>query len=127
MSTPSQVIIEYLCTVIVPNIFRYPKDYYIALTEKEMWDPLQSKKVIKHFINFWCMSPSCAFQELGNKCRNIILTSGTLAPMDAFESECGVKFDVKLNTPHVIDKGLYIFVSNISKYTVFQTKKCHFT
>jgi len=33
--------------------------------------------------------------------RNLILTSGTLAPLDAFAAEFGVDFQVRLENPHV--------------------------
>lgn len=36
------------------------------------------------------------------KPRSIILTSGTLAPLDSFESELGVKFKVKEEIKHTI-------------------------
>ena len=35
--------------------------------------------------------------------RSIILTSGTLSPMDSFQAELGVEFNQKLENPHVID------------------------
>lgn len=35
--------------------------------------------------------------------RSVILTSGTLAPIESFASELGVAFDVQLEAPHVVD------------------------
>lgn len=34
----------------------------------------------------------------------IILTSGTLSPMQSFQSELGTPFQIKLEASHVIDK-----------------------
>lgn len=51
---------------------------------------------------FWCLSPSVAFSRLASAARSIILTSGTLSPMDSFASELGVPFSIKLEAPHVI-------------------------
>ena len=42
------------------------------------------------------------FSELGSQARCIILTSGTLSPMDTFSSELGVKFPIQLEANHVI-------------------------
>lgn len=36
-------------------------------------------------------------------CKCIILTSGTLSPMDSFASELDLRFDIKLEAPHVVD------------------------
>lgn len=36
---------------------------------------------------------------------SIVLTSGTLSPMDSFSSELGVKFSIQLEANHVIKKS----------------------
>lgn len=48
-----------------------------------------------------CFSFSQAFSDL-NEVRTIVLTSGTLSPMDSFSSELGVKFSIQLEANHVI-------------------------
>ena len=46
--------------------------------------------------------------------RSLILTSGTLSPLDLFEKELGITFQVKLQNKHVIqDKQIAMF--NLSK------------
>ena len=35
----------------------------------------------------WSLNPAVAFKELTDKARCVVLTSGTLAPMDSFASE----------------------------------------
>ena len=35
----------------------------------------------------WCLNPAVAFWEVNHKARSVILTSGTLAPLDSFASE----------------------------------------
>lgn len=42
---------------------------------------------------------------------SIVLTSGTLSPMDSFSSELGVKFSIQLEANHVINK------SQVSRFT----------
>lgn len=35
----------------------------------------------------WCLNPAVAFWEVNHRASSIILTSGTLAPLDSFASE----------------------------------------
>lgn len=63
---------------------------------------------ITSVVNFQCLSPYYTFSNLQElKPRSIILTSGTLAPLETFESELGVKFDIKLENSHVISKKFW--------------------
>ena len=55
-------------------------------------------------LNFWCLNPAVVFEELKEKTRSIVLTSGTLSPMLSFSSELDVKFPIQLEANHVIDK-----------------------
>jgi fanconi anemia group J protein len=52
-------------------------------------------------IHFWCMNPAVSFHHL-KKCHSIILASGTLSPMDTFQSELDTKFELILEAKHVI-------------------------
>ena len=45
-----------------------------------------------------------AFVDVKDEVRSIVLTSGTLSPMGSFSSELDVKFPLKLEANHVIDK-----------------------
>lgn len=36
--------------------------------------------------------------------RSILLTSGTLSPLDSFAHELGLAFPVRLENPHVVSK-----------------------
>ncbi|OTF75449.1 regulator of telomere elongation helicase 1-like protein, partial [Euroglyphus maynei] len=54
-------------------------------------------------VYLWCMSPSVAIQSLKRAgIYNLIITSGTLSPLESFELEMGVPFHVKLQNTHVI-------------------------
>ena len=65
-------------------------------------------------INFWCLNPGVAFYYL-KTCHSVILCSGTLSPMDTFQSELGVKFDHQLEANHVIkDKQV-----KLEQYKIF--------
>ncbi|KAK3588854.1 hypothetical protein CHS0354_035997 [Potamilus streckersoni] len=53
-------------------------------------------------INFWCMNPAVAFSDLSGT-RSVVLSSGTLSPINSFQSELGVPFPVQLEANHIID------------------------
>jgi regulator of telomere elongation helicase 1 len=56
-------------------------------------------------LMIWCFSPALAVRTLvtKKKIRNLIVTSGTLAPLSEFAKSLGVPFDVQLVNNHVID------------------------
>ncbi|XP_041338826.1 Fanconi anemia group J protein [Pyrgilauda ruficollis] len=100
---------------------RFADDYRVALQQTYTWmtedqrdgadtssfftRPKHKKssrqKTLVHMLNFWCLNPAVAFSDL-NEVRTIVLTSGTLSPMDSFSSELGVKFSIQLEANHVI-------------------------
>ena len=54
-------------------------------------------------LSLWCMNPGCAFREIGEQARSVIVTSGTLSPMVSFASELGIPFPgTPLTTGHVV-------------------------
>ena len=55
-------------------------------------------------LNYWCFIPGIAMgalQKLG--VRNIVVTSGTLSPLQSFSQELRLTFDVSIENPHVVD------------------------
>ncbi|XP_033124303.1 regulator of telomere elongation helicase 1-like [Anneissia japonica] len=60
----------------------------------------------KGFIcSYWCFSPGYSMKELvAQGVRSIILTSGTLSPLDSFKSEMQIDFPIQLENPHVIER-----------------------
>jgi Fanconi anemia group J protein len=52
-----------------------------------------------------CMNPGIVFESLCSSCHSIILSSGTLSPLNSFASELGVRFDVQISANHVIDSS----------------------
>lgn len=60
----------------------------------------------KRVINFWCFSPGLAMEEFKEMAvKTIILTSGTLSPMDSFKEDMRIKFAIQLENPHVISNS----------------------
>lgn len=56
----------------------------------------------KTTVSFLCLNPAAVFYELQTNARSIILTSGTLSPMQSFQSELGTQFPISLEACHVI-------------------------
>ncbi|KAG0329215.1 Fanconi anemia group J protein [Dissophora globulifera] len=59
----------------------------------------------KKEFKFWCFNPGVIFRPLSMQARSVILTSGTLSPMDSFASELQTTFTIQLEADHVVDKS----------------------
>ncbi|XP_011072337.2 regulator of telomere elongation helicase 1, partial [Sesamum indicum] len=54
-------------------------------------------------LSWWCFNPGIAMEELSRLgVGSVILTSGTLSPMDSFAEELKLEFPIRLENPHVI-------------------------
>ncbi|XP_062815319.1 Fanconi anemia group J protein isoform X1 [Anolis carolinensis] len=123
ISPPTQIVLKGLFMVLqflFRENHRFADDYRVALQQTYAWtnetpaDAPDAKgffarpkrrsrhKVAVHNLNFWCLNPAVAFSDLSGNVRSIVLTSGTLSPMDSFSSELGVKFSIQLEANHVI-------------------------
>ena len=81
------------------------KDNYRVAISKLAIDPHSTvfPRPIGYKMDLFCLNPGVAIARLlRSGVRSIIITSGTLAPMDSFESELGIQFKHKLCNPHVI-------------------------
>jgi Fanconi anemia group J protein len=70
-----------------------------------------------HFLvqlHFWCMTSAVAFAPL-SRARCTLLTSGTLAPLESFACELGVRFAVTLEASHVIDVPRQVFAAALAR------------
>ena len=54
------------------------------------------------YLHFWCLSPSVAFKEIAQNSYSVILTSGTLSPLDAMAYELKCDFEQSMVADHVI-------------------------
>ncbi|XP_040506023.1 Fanconi anemia group J protein homolog isoform X1 [Gallus gallus] len=124
VSSATQIVLKGLFMVLLylfKDNSRFADDYRVALQQTYAWTNdnqpdvsdtsafftktkhkrnLRHKTVV-HMLNFWCLNPAVAFSDL-NDVRTVVLTSGTLSPMDSFSSELGVKFSIQLEANHVI-------------------------
>lgn len=57
----------------------------------------------KRVVNYWCFSSGLALEDLRKLgVRSLILTSGTLSPMDSFKEDARIPFSEELENAHVI-------------------------
>eukprot|EP00049_Salpingoeca_infusionum_P015354 m.298016 g.298016 ORF g.298016 m.298016 type:complete len:1256 (+) comp15859_c1_seq3:20-3787(+) len=73
-------------------------------------------------MHFWCMTPAVVFKPLADVTHSIVLTSGTLSPMQSFMSELGAPFPITVEAQHVIPKK-NVWVTCLS-HGVFGHKLC---
>jgi DNA repair helicase Rad3 len=78
------------------------KDYRLVMTRET--EKSESSTKWSTSIGFWCMNPSVSFKNMCRGTHSIILTSGTLSPMNSFASELGVEFPHRLETGHVVPR-----------------------
>ncbi|CAB4062059.1 BRIP1 [Lepeophtheirus salmonis] len=115
----------------VLNRTKYRDDYRVALTRIQTkntmkqrrssidgWISKGQKKVAQsigytYSLHFWCLNPALSFIGVKDDLRSVILTSGTLSPMNSFASELDVSFPIMLEASHVIDKK-QLFISALS-------------
>lgn len=56
-------------------------------------------------VSYWCFKPALTMQSIQRlNMRCMLLTSGTLSPMDSFAVELGLQFPIRLENPHVVTK-----------------------
>ena len=76
--------------------------YYKFYAEKKMSEGKFAQTDTEY--NLWCFHPGFSLKSL-MRCniRTLILTSGTLKPMDSFQAELDADFPIRLQNDHVID------------------------
>ncbi|GAB2300458.1 hypothetical protein Dimus_034500 [Dionaea muscipula] len=67
-----------------------------------------------HTLSLWCLHPAVIFRDIADQSLSVILTSGTLAPMNSFSSELGIQFGTHLEASHVIDADSQVWAAVIS-------------
>ncbi|KAG2494184.1 hypothetical protein HYH03_007542 [Edaphochlamys debaryana] len=66
-------------------------------------------------LGLWCFNPAVAFRDLAGAAHSVVLTSGTLAPLDSFASELGTEFHVRLEAPHVVDMSRQVWAGVVPR------------
>lgn len=75
--------------------------FHVQESKSSSIDSMKGK--VSRILSWWCFNPGLAMQifiKMG--VRSILLTSGTLSPLDSFALEFNLEFPVRLENPHVI-------------------------
>lgn len=67
-----------------------------------------------NMLSLWCLNPAVVFKNIAASSQSVILTSGTLSPMNTFSSELGIHFGTCLEAPHVIDVNSQVWAAAIA-------------
>ncbi|XP_071118557.1 regulator of telomere elongation helicase 1-like [Haliotis cracherodii] len=83
--------------------------------KSDPWASSGSGEKAERVLSYWCFSPGHSMRDLqSHGVKAIILTSGTLSPIESFTMEMQIPFDVCLENPHVIEKD-QVFISVIGR------------
>nr|PVC53634.1 helicase [Theileria orientalis] len=92
---------------IESNVFGWNRKFKSRDQEEEEEHSERSYEVTPKIMNFACLQPIPTFIRIKREgLRSLILTSGTLGPLDVLERHIGgnyLKFEIKLQNDHVID------------------------
>ncbi|KCV71225.1 hypothetical protein H696_02176 [Fonticula alba] len=84
-----------------PLIPGSPGDFVLVFSKEPVYDG--STRNIEHSVKIWCLNPAAVFKAgVSDLAKCVILTSGTLSPMDSFASELGAPFPIRVEANHVI-------------------------
>uniref|UniRef100_A0A0D9V2H2 Helicase ATP-binding domain-containing protein n=1 Tax=Leersia perrieri TaxID=77586 RepID=A0A0D9V2H2_9ORYZ len=77
--------------------------FHVNDSQQTSGDALKVLGKVSRTFSWWCFNPGLAMEEfLKLGVRSIILTSGTLSPLDSLAMELNLEFPVRLENPHVI-------------------------
>lgn len=118
LSTATLKVIEGILSLVKHMLLennRYADDFKMVLqlgnsSYNSKFDNRDTK------LGFWCLNPAVCFHSIKQKCRSVILTSGTLSPMSSFASELDMSFPVRLEAAHVIDVSKQVYASAVANY-----------
>lgn len=87
----------------------------LCLLPTNRYDASSRTRGWSHRLAITCLSPAVAFTELAGAARSIVLTSGTLSPLESFGSELGTHFPVTLEAAHVINTQRQVLALAVPK------------
>ncbi|KAJ1663292.1 hypothetical protein IW140_005142 [Coemansia sp. RSA 1813] len=98
---------------ICPANSQFKEDYRLARIKKFTNDNCSEEsdpdwQSTTSTFALWAMSPGIIFSELSEKCRSIILTSGTLSPLSSYASELRTEFASTLEADHVVSPDRFL-------------------
>ena len=94
-------------------------DAYRLAVSKSFEDSSEKKEKVT--LSLWALNPALAFADLTGPgpgtARSVVLTSGTLAPLDSFASELGAPFPIRMEAPHCVDVNTQVWAGAVASGT----------
>ncbi|ESQ26992.1 hypothetical protein EUTSA_v10018072mg [Eutrema salsugineum] len=98
-----EIIVDMLKLIFRENGSNHADVYRVHVQELEQNSTDVIKGKVSRTLSWWCFNPGITMQDIAKKgVGSIILTSGTLSPMDSLAQELKLDFPVRLENPHVI-------------------------
>lgn len=66
-------------------------------------------------VQIHCLNAAVCFREISDRARSVIVTSGTLSPINSFVGELGTRFGITKTLPHVINVKRQIYVGVVAQ------------
>ncbi|XP_056847234.1 regulator of telomere elongation helicase 1 homolog isoform X2 [Raphanus sativus] len=101
-----EIIVDMLKLIFRENGSSHADVYRVHVQEHEQNPTDIIKGKVSRTLSWWCFNPGITMQDIANKgVGTIILTSGTLSPMDSLAQELKLDFPIRLENPHVISSN----------------------
>ncbi|XP_033131444.1 regulator of telomere elongation helicase 1 homolog isoform X2 [Brassica rapa] len=101
-----EVIVDMLKLIFRENGSSHADVYRVHIQEHEQNPTDIIKGKVSRTLSWWCFNPGITMQDIAKKgVGTIILTSGTLSPMDSLVQELKLDFPIRLENPHVISSN----------------------
>lgn len=94
----------YILDILLDPSKKHLFDFKMVMIEGVVHSSADKQSSIRRKLAFWCLNPGVIFKPISDQAKTIILTSGTLSPMDSFASELQTSFPIRLEASHVIEK-----------------------
>eukprot|EP00039_Didymoeca_costata_P003515 m.68149 g.68149 ORF g.68149 m.68149 type:complete len:899 (+) comp11944_c0_seq1:162-2858(+) len=91
--------------------FKYPTDFRVVVETQAQYTSQarfnrnglgHAQKEMVTSFSLWCLNPAAGFHYINDVARSVILTSGTLSPLNTFASELGADFQIRREANHVV-------------------------
>lgn len=70
---------------------------------REGWNTDAVTTRLSRILSVWCLSPGCTMKTIASSgIHSMLITSGTLSPMEPLLKELVIPFKVQLSNPHII-------------------------
>lgn len=102
---------------VIVSFFSSTADVFLAITPatfdfyRIVFVPDERGDLNRDEFRLLCLKPSFLFDKINRKTRSIIISSGTLSPLESFAAELESSFPIRVSAPHVVDASQVVTLS----------------